>query len=122
MLERESGMISLYTRKDYGVWFGVACDRNVASYGLVARATGGSPRAVRRIMALNPSPLIVPRHRVVNSGFRPGGYGGSLDVKIEILRRKSRGYASKWEIKVSEEKLRLFPVELVLRKLKKGKC
>jgi methylated-DNA-[protein]-cysteine S-methyltransferase len=88
----------------------------VTSYGLVAKAAGGSPRAVGRVMASNPFPLLVPCHRVVRSDFTLGGYGGGLDLKLEILRRESRGYAFKREISMNNEKLLLFPVEFVLNK------
>ncbi|MEM3640654.1 MAG: methylated-DNA--[protein]-cysteine S-methyltransferase [Candidatus Bathyarchaeia archaeon] len=93
----------------------------VASYCSVAKTAGGSPRAVGRVMALNPFPLIVPCHRVVCSNFTLGGYGGGLDVKFEILRRENRSYTSEIEIQVNGRKLRLFPVGFVLNKLKKSK-
>ena len=94
----------------------------VTSYGLVAKAAGGSPRAVGRVMALNPFPLIVPCHRVVRSDFKLGGYGGGLDVKLEILRRESRDFASEREIPLDGKKLLVFPVERVLKRLGKDKC
>ncbi len=94
----------------------------VTSYGSVAEVAGGSPRAVGRVMALNPFPLIVPCHRIVRSDFKLGGYGLGLDVKLEILRRESRGYTSKREISVDSKKLSIFPVESVLKRLEKGKC
>lgn len=94
----------------------------VTSYGSVAEAAGGSPRAVGRVMALNPFPLIVPCHRVVRSDFKLGGYGLGLDVKLEILRSEGRGYTSKREISVDSKKLSIFPVEFVLKRLEKGKC
>jgi O-6-methylguanine DNA methyltransferase len=93
----------------------------VSSYGAVAKAAGGSPRAVGRIMAQNPFPPIVPCHRVVSSDFTLGGYGGGLDVKLDFLKRESRGYASKREVTADGGKLQLFPVELVLRRLEKSK-
>jgi len=82
----------------------------VASYGSVAKAVGGSPRAVGRIMALNPFPLIVPCHRVVASDFSLGGYGEGVHVKLEILKREKRGYATAVEIKVDSGILQVFPV------------
>jgi methylated-DNA-[protein]-cysteine S-methyltransferase len=88
----------------------------VTSYGSVAKVAGGSPRAVGRIMASNPFPLIVPCHRVVASGLSLGGYGGGLEVKLEILSRERRGYSVKKEISVDGEKLQVFPVELLLSK------
>jgi len=91
----------------------------VASYGSVARAAGGSPRAVGRVMALNPFAPIVPCHRVVSSDFTLGGYGGGLDVKLDFLKREKRGYTAKREISVNGKKLQVFPAEFVLRKVGK---
>jgi O-6-methylguanine DNA methyltransferase len=91
----------------------------VASYGSVAKAAGGSPRAVGNVMAANPFAPIVPCHRVVSSDFTLGGYGGGLDVKLAFLVREKRGYTSQREIPVGGKKLVVFPVEFVLRKLEK---
>jgi O-6-methylguanine DNA methyltransferase len=91
----------------------------VASYGAVAKATGGSPRAVGRVMAANPFAPIVPCHRVVRSDLTLGGYGGGSALKLAILSREKRGYKSKREIPMSNKKLTVFPVERVLKKMKK---
>lgn len=91
----------------------------VASYGSVARVAGGSPRAVGRVMALNPFAPIVPCHRVVSSDFTLGGYGGGLKVKLDFLKREKRGYTAKREIPVNGKKLQVFPAEFVLRKVGK---
>ena len=91
----------------------------VASYGSIAKAVGGSPRAVGNVMAANPFAPIIPCHRVVSSDFTLGGYGGGLNVKLEFLVREKRGYTSPREIPVDDKKLQIFPIELVLRKLKK---
>lgn len=93
----------------------------VASYGAVAKAAGGSPRAVGRVMAINPFAPICACHRVVSSDLSLGGYGGGLDVKLAFLKREKRGYTSKKEIPVDGKKLELYPVEWVLRKLDKDK-
>ncbi|MEM3536425.1 MAG: methylated-DNA--[protein]-cysteine S-methyltransferase [Candidatus Bathyarchaeia archaeon] len=93
-----------------------------SSYGLVARAAGGSPRAVGRVMATNPFAPIVPCHRVVSADLGLGGYGGGLKAKLDFLRRERRGFSSEREIQVNGGKLRVFPVEFVLRKVEKGKC
>ena len=91
----------------------------VTTYGSIAKAAGGSPRAVGNVMAANPFAPIVPCHRVVSSDFTLGGYGGGLDVKLEFLIREKRGYQSPWEIPLGGRELAIFPVEFVLRKLKK---
>jgi methylated-DNA-[protein]-cysteine S-methyltransferase len=91
----------------------------VTSYGSVARIAGGNPRAVGRVMASNPFPLIVPCHRVVGWNFALVGYGGGLDLKLAILNREQRGHPSEIEFSICGGKLQLFPVEFVLHKLKK---
>jgi len=53
-------------------------------------AAAGSPeasRAVGQAMARNPLPVVVPCHRVVASGGRPGGFSapGGLDTKARLL-------------------------------------
>ena len=90
----------------------------VTSYGSIAKAAGGSPRAVGHVMATNPFAPIVPCHRVVASDFTLGGYGGGLDTKIDFLAREKRGYQSQREIPVNGKTLTIFPVEWVFKKLK----
>ena len=92
----------------------------VTTYGEVAKAVGGGPRAVGQIMASNPFAPVCPCHRVVRADFTLGGYGGGLDVKLAFLKRERRGYNSKREIPVDGKKLRVFPVELVIRKAEQG--
>lgn len=89
----------------------------VSSYGLIAKVAGGSPRAVGRVMAMNPFAPLVPCHRVVSSDFTLGGYGGGLKAKLAFLEREKRGYAVKREIPVNDKKLQVFPVEFVLKKV-----
>lgn len=89
----------------------------VSSYGSVAKAGGGSPRAVGRVMAMNPFAPVVPCHRVVSSDFTLGGYGGGLKAKLDFLKREKRGHATKGEIPVNGKKLQVFPVEFVLEKV-----
>jgi methylated-DNA-[protein]-cysteine S-methyltransferase len=94
----------------------------VSSYGLVAKAVGGAPRAVGHAMATNPYAPLCPCHRVVGSDFGLCGYGGGLKVKLDFLGRERRGFASERDIAVGKGKLHVFPVERVLEKAgKKGK-
>jgi methylated-DNA-[protein]-cysteine S-methyltransferase len=87
----------------------------VSSYGAIAKAVGGGPRAVGNIMASNPFAPIVPCHRVVRADFTLGGYGFGLKVKMELLGREKRGFSSEKEIEVDGRQLTVFPVEYVLR-------
>lgn len=57
------------------------------SYADVARSIG-QPTAVRAVGSANganPIPLVVPCHRVVQSGGKLGGYGGGLRLKKRLL-------------------------------------
>jgi O-6-methylguanine DNA methyltransferase len=90
----------------------------VASYGAIAKAAGGGPRAVGNVMARNSFAPLVPCHRVISSDLTLGGYGGGLDVKLDFLIREKRGYASPRQIPVGDKKLLVFPVEFVLKKVK----
>ena len=57
------------------------------SYAEVA-ARVGNPDAVRAVGAANganPVALVVPCHRVIQSGGKLGGYGGGLDLKRRLL-------------------------------------
>jgi O-6-methylguanine DNA methyltransferase len=57
------------------------------SYADIA-ARVGNPDAVRAVGAANganPVALVVPCHRVIQSGGKLGGYGGGLDLKRRLL-------------------------------------
>ena len=87
----------------------------VASYGSVAKAVGGGPRAVGNVMAGNGFAPLVPCHRVVKSDFTLGGYGGGLKVKYQLLSKEKRGYSSGLKIRLYEGDLQVYPVEYSLR-------
>lgn len=66
----------------------------LSTYKRLAEAAG-SPRAVRaagNALGSNPIPIVVPCHRVVRTGGRIGGYGGTLgpyiggaEIKLRLL-------------------------------------
>jgi methylated-DNA-[protein]-cysteine S-methyltransferase len=60
------------------------------TYGALAAQLGkpGAARAVGGVMARNPFPIIVPCHRVLAAGGRPGGFSahGGLNTKLRMLR------------------------------------
>jgi O-6-methylguanine DNA methyltransferase len=62
----------------------------VSTYGAVANALNarGAARAVGQILRVNPTPIVVPCHRVVKSDGEIGGYGGAAGSwkKIKLLR------------------------------------
>jgi methylated-DNA-[protein]-cysteine S-methyltransferase len=59
----------------------------VSTYAGVAEAAG-SPRAVRaagNALGANPTPIVVPCHRIVRTGGALGGYTGGLERKLFLL-------------------------------------
>jgi methylated-DNA-[protein]-cysteine S-methyltransferase len=89
----------------------------ITTYGAVAKAVGGSPRAVGNAMAFNPFALLIPCHRVVRADFSVGGYGLNGDVKWKILQREDRGYKEDVKLKIDGETLSVFPVKRLRQKL-----
>lgn len=60
----------------------------VVSYGELARAAKSSPRAVGRLMHVNPFAPAVPCHRVVNKDGRIGGFAGGVKSKVKLLKKE----------------------------------
>jgi O-6-methylguanine DNA methyltransferase len=87
----------------------------VATYGAVAKAVGGGPRAVGNVMAGNILAPLVPCHRVVKSDFSLGGYGGGLKVKYELLMREKRDYTEPKTVNIEGGTLQVYPVECTLK-------
>ncbi len=58
------------------------------SYGWLARHVGHprAARAVGRVMATNPLPIVVPCHRVLAADGSLGGYSGGLPLKETLLK------------------------------------
>ncbi|CCJ35768.1 6-O-methylguanine DNA methyltransferase [Methanoculleus bourgensis MS2] len=60
-----------------------------ATYGEIARRVGTAPRAVGSAMARNPTPIVVPCHRVVaKTGL--GGFSPDLEIKEALLAMERR--------------------------------
>ncbi|MEL7642188.1 MAG: MGMT family protein [Solidesulfovibrio sp.] len=62
----------------------------MVSYGWLA-AKAGRPKAARavgRVMARNPFPMLVPCHRVVGADGTLTGFGPGLDMKRYLLERE----------------------------------
>ncbi|MGN6109023.1 MAG: methylated-DNA--[protein]-cysteine S-methyltransferase [Kofleriaceae bacterium] len=59
------------------------------TYGEIATRLGarGASRAVGQALGRNPFPIVVPCHRVVAAGQRPGGFsgGGGVSTKLRML-------------------------------------
>ena len=60
------------------------------TYGEVARLADTGPRVVGQAMARNPTPLIIPCHRVV-AAQGIGGFSPSVEIKETLLAREKKG-------------------------------
>ncbi|MGA2161778.1 MAG: MGMT family protein [Methanoregula sp.] len=63
---------------------------STATYGKIAVQVGTSPRAVGRAMAHNPTPLVVPCHRIVAANGI-GGFSPALEIKELLLALEQKG-------------------------------
>ena len=61
------------------------------TYGEIAAFCGTHPRVVGNAMARNPTPLIVPCHRVVGASGT-GGFSPDVRIKVELLRMEEKHY------------------------------
>jgi methylated-DNA-[protein]-cysteine S-methyltransferase len=55
------------------------------SYGTIARLAGTSARAVGQVMRRNPTPLVVPCHRVIGADGSIRGFSPSIAIKEHLL-------------------------------------
>lgn len=102
--------LSVYAKKVLGFLSQVPTGY-VTTYKALAKVAGGSPRAVGRVMAINPFPPLIPCHRVVHADFTLGGFGlGGTKVKRELLQREDKGYKESTHIKVDGGALAVFSV------------
>jgi methylated-DNA-[protein]-cysteine S-methyltransferase len=61
-----------------------------ATYGTIATITGTVPRVVGRAMAHNPTPLVIPCHRIV-AARGLGGFSPSVEIKEALLAMEQKG-------------------------------
>jgi methylated-DNA-[protein]-cysteine S-methyltransferase len=57
---------------------------STATYGEIALKAGTAPRVVGQAMARNPTPLVVPCHRIVGA-HSIGGFSPSVEIKDALL-------------------------------------
>jgi methylated-DNA-[protein]-cysteine S-methyltransferase len=61
----------------------------IATYGEIARQVGTAPRVVGQAMAHNPTPLVIPCHRIV-SATGIGGFTPSVEIKEALLAMEKK--------------------------------
>lgn len=75
-----STIYSLVRRVPYG---------RTATYGEIAGLAGTVPRVVGQAMAHNPTPLVIPCHRIVGArGI--GGFSPAVEIKEALLAREKK--------------------------------
>ena len=62
-----------------------------ATYGDIAGIVGTSPRAVGQAMARNPTPLVIPCHRVV-AADGIGGFSPDVEIKELLLAMEKKTF------------------------------
>jgi methylated-DNA-[protein]-cysteine S-methyltransferase len=88
-----------FHRRVYEAARGVRPGSTVSYGGLADRAGApGAARAVGQAMARNPFPVVVPCHRVLASGGRPGGFSahGGLRTKARLLGIEGVAMELRW--------------------------
>lgn len=61
-----------------------------ATYGEIARQIQTSPRVVGQAMSCNPTPLIIPCHRIIGT-HDIGGFSFSIEIKKALLAMEQHG-------------------------------
>ncbi|KAF5060956.1 Methylated-DNA--protein-cysteine methyltransferase [anaerobic digester metagenome] len=59
---------------------------HTTTYGAIARQVGTSARAVGQAMRRNPTPLVIPCHRVIAGDGSYGGFSPSVAIKRYLLK------------------------------------
>jgi len=63
---------------------------STSTYGEIAGKVGTSPRVVGQAMAHNPTPLVIPCHRIL-AARDIGGFTPSIDIKEALLAMEKKG-------------------------------
>ena len=63
---------------------------STSTYGEIAEMVGTSPRVVGQAMARNPTPLVIPCHRIL-AAHDIGGFSPSIDIKEALLAMEKKG-------------------------------
>ena len=63
---------------------------STSTYGEIAERVGTSPRVVGQAMARNPTPLVIPCHRIL-AAHEIGGFSPSIDIKEALLAMEKKG-------------------------------
>ena len=78
-VDEMDGVSGAIYRAVRGVGYG-----ETATYGEIAAEVGTSPRAVGQAMARNPTPLVIPCHRVI-SKHGIGGFTPPIEIKQDLI-------------------------------------
>ncbi|HUW85984.1 MAG TPA: methylated-DNA--[protein]-cysteine S-methyltransferase, partial [Methanoregula sp.] len=63
---------------------------STSTYGEIADRVGTVPRVVGQALARNPTPLIVPCHRIL-AAHGIGGFSPSVEIKEALLAMEKKG-------------------------------
>lgn len=60
----------------------------ITTYKTLAEKLKTSPRAVGKVLNVNPWPIKIPCHRVIHTNGKIGGYKLGMKKKIELLKKE----------------------------------
>jgi methylated-DNA-[protein]-cysteine S-methyltransferase len=63
---------------------------STSTYGEIADSVGTAPRVVGQALARNPTPLIIPCHRIL-AAHGIGGFSPSVEIKEALLAMEKKG-------------------------------
>jgi methylated-DNA-[protein]-cysteine S-methyltransferase len=63
---------------------------STSTYGEIAGRVGTSPRVIGQAMAHNPTPLVIPCHRIL-AAHDIGGFTPSIEIKEALLDMENKG-------------------------------
>jgi methylated-DNA-[protein]-cysteine S-methyltransferase len=67
---------------------------STTTYGAIAEKIGTSPRVVGQAMARNPTPLVIPCHRIT-AAHGIGGFSPSIDLKEALLAMEKKNFSKR---------------------------
>jgi methylated-DNA-[protein]-cysteine S-methyltransferase len=105
-MKRVDDHINISNEKVYALLSKIPAGK-VSTYADIARAVGHpkAARAIGRIIANNPNPIMVPCHRVVKSSGKIGGFAFGENMKRELLENEGIRFHNRFVENFEEQRI-----------------